>query len=46
MIIGTDDRKGSKWPLFAVLVVACGLLIAGTSFMQKATIAKALLAGD
>ena len=35
MIIGTDDRKGSKWPLFAVLVVVCGLLVAGASFMQK-----------
>ena len=40
MIIGTDDRKGSKWPLFAVLVVACGLLIAGTSFMQKTALAS------
>ncbi|MDP9301662.1 MAG: hypothetical protein M3P43_12340, partial [Actinomycetota bacterium] len=35
MIIGTDDRKGSKWPLFAVLVVVCALLVVGASFMQK-----------
>ncbi len=38
MIIGTDDRKGIKWPLFAVLVVVCGLLIAGASFMQRSAL--------
>jgi hypothetical protein len=38
MIIGTDDRKGIKWPLFAVLVVVCGLLFAGASFMQQSAL--------
>src|SRR6266487_581405 len=38
MIIGTDDRKGIKWPLFAVLVVVCGLLIGGASFMQRSAL--------
>jgi hypothetical protein len=38
MIIGTDDRKGIKWPLFAVLVVVCGALFAGASFMQQSAL--------
>ena len=38
MIIGTDDRRGIKWPLFAVLVVVCGLLFAGASFMQQSAL--------
>jgi len=38
MIIGTDDRKGIKWPLFAVLVLVCGLLFAGASFMQQSAL--------
>ena len=38
MIIGTDDRKGIKWPLFAVLVVVCALLFAGASFMQQSAL--------
>src|SRR5438128_3118739 len=38
MIIGTDDRKGIKWPLFAVLVAVCGLLFAGASFMQQSAL--------
>src|SRR6478672_4989659 len=40
MIIGTDDRKGSKWPLFAVLVVMCALLVVGASFVEKTTLAS------
>jgi hypothetical protein len=40
MIIGTDDRKGSKWPLFAVLMVMCGLLVAGASFVEKTALAS------
>jgi hypothetical protein len=38
MIIGTDDRKGIKWPLFAASVVVCGLLFAGASFMQQSAL--------
>ena len=38
MIIGTDDRKGIKWPLFAALVVVCALLFAGASFMQQSAL--------
>ncbi|TMK36748.1 MAG: hypothetical protein E6G58_04290 [Actinobacteria bacterium] len=38
MIIGTDDRRGIKWPLFAVLVVMCGLFVAGASFMQRSAL--------
>jgi hypothetical protein len=40
MIIGTDDRKGSRWPLFAVLMVMCGLLVVGASFVEKTTLAS------
>jgi len=40
MIIGTDDRKGSRWPLFAVLAVVCGLLIGGASFLHQSALSS------
>jgi len=39
MIIGINERKGSRWPTFIVLAVLCGLLIVGAGLMQQRTLA-------